>query len=249
MGRLEIRCEDQWPKGAAMMNVAPKAEETTDRLLKGGWDLRRHVMVHSYIDHSREARFTMDNPTNKKGTHESEKIKNLIAMLGEKDGLKRRETRFELEKIGRIATPYLIEALHNTDHTVRWEAAKALGTVKDPEAGPALVEALMDESFEVQWLAAEALIALKEQAIVPILRALVSNYESEYIRQGAHHVLHALERENLLDDYSLDALDEVRDIGPKEPYPLKAKRALDKLTAGEKPGDKAYGSAGNIKRS
>lgn len=229
---MEIRCGDQRPKGEAIMNAAPKEEETANRLLKGEWDLRRHVMVHLYIEQSREARLTMNDLTNKKGTEHSEKVVALISVLGEKDGLKRREARFELEKIGRIATPHLIKALHNKDHTVRWEAAKALGTIKDPEAGPALVEALMDESFEVQWLAAEALIALKEQAIVPILRALVGNYESEYIRQGAHHVLHALERENRLDDYSLEALDEVRDIGPKEPYPIKAKRALDKLAAG-----------------
>ena len=190
----------------------------------------------------------MSETADKKGLHSSDKITKLIAVLGEKDGLKRREARFELEKIGRITTPYLIEALHNKDHTIRWEAAKALGTIKDPEAGPALVEALMDESFEVQWLAAEALIALKEQAIVSILRALVSNYESEYIRQGAHHVLHALERENRLDDYSLEALDEVRDIGPKEPYPLKAKRALDKLTSG-KSGKEGYALEEKGKRS
>lgn len=172
----------------------------------------------------------MNDLKDKKGMQRSEKIKSLIEVLGEKDGLKRREARFELEKIGRIATPYLIEALHNSNHTIRWEAAKALGTIKDPEAGPALVEALMDSSFEVQWLAAEALIALKEQAIVPILRALVNNYDSAYIRQGAHHILHALEREHRLDDYTLKALDEVRELEPEEPYPMKAKRALEHLT-------------------
>jgi HEAT repeat protein len=175
----------------------------------------------------------MNDLKDKKGMQRSEKIKSLIEVLGEKDGLKRREARFELEKIGRIATPYLIEALHNSNHTIRWEAAKALGTIKDPEAGPALVEALMDSSFEVQWLAAEALIALKEQAIVPILRALVNNYGSAYIRQGAHHILHALERENRLDDYTLKALDEVRELEPEEPYPMKAKRALEHLTEGK----------------
>ena len=88
----------------------------------------------------------------------------------------------------------------------------------------------MDSSFEVQWLAAEALIALKEQAIVPILRALIDNYDSAYIRQGAHHILHALEREHLLDDYTLAALDEVREFEPEDAYPTKAKRALEYLT-------------------
>lgn len=157
-------------------------------------------------------------------------ITELLADFESEDGLVREHAREEVVNRGSKATPDLVAALSNKEHQVRWEAAKSLIRIQDPKAAPALVDALEDSSFEVQWLAAEALIQLKRDAIVPILKALTKRYESQYLRAGAHHVLHALEREDLLDDLTLPVLDELRSLTPTEPYPMAARNALEQLT-------------------
>jgi hypothetical protein len=61
---------------------------------------------------------------------------------------------------------------------------------------------------------------------VPLLKGLINNYGSVYFRQGAHHILHDLERKCELDPLTLRVLDELREIEPLEPYPVSAGRAL-----------------------
>ena len=154
-------------------------------------------------------------------------IVTLIDLLKNKDGMKRRKARFALEKIGKAATPYLMEALFDEIEACRWEAAKTLITIKDPKAAVALVEALMDKSFEIQWLAAEALIALKMAAISPILQALIKHSDSITMQQGAHHVLHAFEREHLLDNPVIEVLDALRNLETDIWVIPAAKKALE----------------------
>jgi HEAT repeat protein len=161
------------------------------------------------------------------------RISSLIRSLDDSDGLKRRDAREELEQIGKPATPYLIKALDDASKRVRWEAAKALVAIKDSRAAPALVNSLMDEVFEIQWLAAEALIALGTDSVVPLLKKLITDYRSLFLRQGAHHVLHDLEKKNLLDPETQDVVDDLRCIEPMEPFPYRAKRALDSLLGEE----------------
>jgi len=157
-------------------------------------------------------------------------IDRLIAALEEKDGMKRRHARMELQEIGKPAVPYLIEALSHGEKRVRWEAAKALGIIGNPEAAPALVQALMDESFEIQWLASEGLIGMGKDAIAPLLKGLTEHFDSVYLRQGAHHILHDLERKNMLNDETIKVIDEIRNIEPLEPFPIIARNALQAIT-------------------
>jgi HEAT repeat protein len=162
-------------------------------------------------------------------TTTDENIRRLVAELASDDGLRRREAREALEKIGRRAARSLANALEHPNAHVRWEAAKALTHVHDPVAAPALVRALMDELFEVQWLAAEALIALRRDALLPLFRELTASYSSVYLRQGAHHILHALEKQDLLEPVEERVIEELRSIEPLEPYPVSAKKALEAL--------------------
>jgi HEAT repeat protein len=157
------------------------------------------------------------------------KIEKLMADLESKEGVRRMEARHQLIETGKAAIPYLIEALDSKKQRVRWEATKTLGAMQAPEAATALVKKLMDDSFEVQWLAAEGLIALKRAAVHPLLKALTTHFDNLDLRQGAHHILHALERENLLDEKTLKVLDELRDIEPLEPFPGVAEAALNAL--------------------
>lgn len=158
-----------------------------------------------------------------------EEIAQWLADLGSKDGMERQRARLALVAIGKPALPYLLEALKGNHQQVRWEAAKALGSINDPDAAPALVEALMDESSEIRWLAAEALIALREQAIVPLLLALEKHFKSVWLREGAHHVLHDLARYHLLNKPTQQVLETLRSLEPAVTIPWAAKVALESL--------------------
>ncbi len=158
-----------------------------------------------------------------------EEIAKWMAALSSKDGMERQCARLALVEIGKPALPYLIEALKDAHQQVRWEAAKALGSLNDPDAAPALVEALMDESSEVRWLAAEALIALREQAVVPLLLALEKHFKSVWLRQGAHHVLHDLQKYQLINEQTAKILEALQSLEPEVTIPWAAKAALDSL--------------------
>lgn len=161
-------------------------------------------------------------------------IEGYVAKLGSPNGTERAHARFELIKCDKIVTPFLIEALNDKNHHVRWEAAKAFGELKDPAAAEALVHTLMDERPEIRWLAAEALIALDEDAIEPLLRALVDHFDSIWLRHGAHHVLHALERNFNLDRKTFEVLEAMRSIEPEVTVPWAAEAALEARAEGDR---------------
>lgn len=157
------------------------------------------------------------------------KVQQLVEEFHNEDGVKRKEAREKITKIGKPAVPQLIQALDDDEQMVRWEAARTLKDIRDPSAAPALVKTLMDESFEVQWLAAEALIALDEKAVKPLLEAMIHNSGSHSLRQGTHHVLHALERRGMLTKPVEDFLDALREFEPIERIPIHANEALKSM--------------------
>jgi HEAT repeat protein len=128
----------------------------------------------------------MEANNNKSGP---EKISDLITQLANNDGSVREKARLILIDIGEEAVPSLIEALASKQQQVRWEAAKALVSIADPIAIPTLIKALQDEIFDIRWLAAEALIAIGTESIEPLLRAVVDQTNESYLREGAHHVI------------------------------------------------------------
>lgn len=162
-------------------------------------------------------------------TLKHEEIAQWLAALGSKDGMERQRARLALVEIGKPVLPYLLEALKDNHQQVRWEAAKALGSINETDAAPALVDALMDESSEVRWLAAEALIGLREQAVVPLLLALEKHFKSVWLREGAHHVLHDLGRYHLLNKPTQQVLETLRSLEPEVTIPWAAKVALESL--------------------
>ncbi|HTY38767.1 MAG TPA: HEAT repeat domain-containing protein [Bacteroidota bacterium] len=153
----------------------------------------------------------------------------LIEGLHSKDGHVRSRARRGLVSAGREGLPTLIALLTDPNRNVRWEVCKALGEMREPDAAEALTGALDDENIEVRWLAAEALIALRARAVIPMLRALERSFNSLFMRQGAHHVLHALERERLLNSETLAVLDTLRYLEPQISVPLAARRALESI--------------------
>jgi len=122
-----------------------------------------------------------------------ESIETLVAMLGDRDGMKRLRARAELVARGRPAAEALVGLMDSDDAWLRWEAAKALGEIADPVATDALIQALEDEDQDVRWLAAEGLARIGRPALPALMRVLIDRSKHVDLREGAHHVLHALE--------------------------------------------------------
>jgi predicted RNA-binding Zn ribbon-like protein len=156
-------------------------------------------------------------------------IRRLVSALADRDGIRRQGARQSLVKMGRPAVAPLAEALQGAREVVRWEAAKALGDLRRPEAAPALVSALEDSDFGVRWLAAQGLISLRLAGLPTLLEALIERSNSGLLREGAHHVLRVLVHEGHHDLLApvLAALDT---LVPAE-VPPAARHVLDALEA------------------
>lgn len=120
------------------------------------------------------------------------KVESLIRNLKAPEATTRKAARGKLLKLGKPAVPALIRTLFDPVAHVRWEAAKVLTGIADPLASPALVRALEDKDHDVRWLAAEALAAQGRQAFEPLLSALMERPDSDWLREGVHHVCHDL---------------------------------------------------------
>jgi HEAT repeat protein len=169
------------------------------------------------------------------GSHaDSATVTALLIDLGSKDGPVRVRARNSLVAIGEQAVGPLVKALAHRNQWVRWEAAKALGQISDPTAAEALVKALEDEVFDVRWLAAEGLITVGRGSLLPLLHALAERSDSEWLREGAHHVFHDLVKGRPdLKDVLQPVLATLEDVEPSLEVPFAAETALNKLTRGE----------------
>lgn len=156
-----------------------------------------------------------------------EEIEKYIAELGSEDGLKRQSARHILVHHGIYAVAGLSNALSDQNEHVRWEAAKALGEIEDPGAAPALVKALEDDNISVRWAAMESLIKLKRAAIEPLLRTLTRDFNSVWLREGAHHVLHQLKNQGLLDGPEIKVFNALEGAAPVVEVPWAAEAALE----------------------
>jgi HEAT repeat protein len=158
----------------------------------------------------------------------AENIVSLMADLACDDIIKCQKARRRLVVIGHRAVPSLVKALGSKKYWVRWEAAKALSQIGDPTATDALIKALEDKQFDIRWLAAEGLISIGQKAVAPLLEALIENSKSIWLQQGAHHILHDMNRGDL-DKVLRPVMNALEDVEPYVEVPVSARRALDML--------------------
>jgi HEAT repeat protein len=157
---------------------------------------------------------------------EPSSVEALVAGLSSHDDDARVRSRHSLVAMGKVAVPLLTEALKNGRYLVRWEAAKALGEIADPEAAPALVDALEDEEFDVRWLAGEGLIKMNINGLKPLLRALEHRGDSVLLLEGAHHVFHDLTK-GALRKYLLPVLAALEALEPRGGLPFVARHEME----------------------
>lgn len=158
-------------------------------------------------------------------------IRALITQLGDDHGWVREKARLSLVATGKPAIAPLINCLNAKNERVRWEAAKALGSIASPSASTALVKALEDKDFDVRWLAAEALITLGVKGVVPLLDALIERSNKFLLREGAHHVLKYVirGRAGKLTDALEPVVTALESLAPRVEVPIAAEAALEKL--------------------
>lgn len=155
-------------------------------------------------------------------------IASLIEELSCDNIIRCQKARRTLVAMGNESVPALIEVLGSNQNWVRWEAAKALSQIGDPAATDSLIKTLEDKNFDLRWLAAEGLITIGKKAIVPLLKALISNPKSVWLYEGAHHILHDMDRGDW-EEILKPVINALEDVEPSLEVPLVAKRVLDAI--------------------
>lgn len=142
-------------------------------------------------------------------------IQTWIKDLGSPNETERLKARSQLTREGGNAVPGLIQALSTGNQHARWEAAKALAILREPSSAPALVHALEDQDHDVRWAAMEALIALDRAGLEPLLQTLMKDFDSVWLREGAHHILNVLKKKRQLRQPSLTILRALEGVEPE----------------------------------
>jgi HEAT repeat protein len=181
---------------------------------------------------SRQPRGSKDDDSRGSGR---ELINTLIADLKVKDGIRRQNARRRLVAMGKQSLPFLAKLLEDHQEQTRWEAAKALGAIADPEASSALTSALEDEEFDVRWLAAEGLIRLGRDGLPSLFRALAERPNSVWLREGAHHILTTLSKKRMK-TLLKPMLSALVNVDPETHVPEVAHALLNMLQASKGPG-------------
>jgi HEAT repeat protein len=156
-------------------------------------------------------------------------IPSLIKQLSDPKGSNRRKARDTLICIGKPAVDALIDALSNASSQLRWQIIKALEGIQDPTTAPILVQQLKDDNPGVRWATANALIALRHDAIPPLLEALMHEYDSSWLRRGAHHILHVMKDAGILNEAEVKVFEALRGPEPTASVPWAAEKALESL--------------------
>ena len=158
----------------------------------------------------------------------STEIEQLLRELTSKDATICQKAREKLVEIGNPAVPGLKKLLLSGKDWERWEAAKTLSEMGDPEAVPALVESLRDKQFEVRWLAAKGLIKTGWKSAVPVIESLIEHPGSVWMRDGSHHVLHDIAH-GPMEDPLQPMLKSIKGIEPAVNIPLVGRKVLAEL--------------------
>lgn len=153
----------------------------------------------------------------------------MTTLTGSKDGRTRKRARDQLVEIGQPAVASLLPLLLDKKKYVRWEAAKALSEIGDPDAAPALVKTLEDNDPGIRWLAAEGLIRAEQAGLPPLLEALLEHSESAWLRAGAGHVLRSLAKNEKLPPHVEPVLQALQGAASDILTPQAAKKALEAM--------------------
>ncbi|NEO37485.1 MAG: HEAT repeat domain-containing protein [Moorea sp. SIOASIH] len=120
-----------------------------------------------------------------------QQLKQMVESLADSRGMVRLGFVEAFGKIGKPATPFLLEALANhSNPVVRRSCGKALAKIRAPQAVPTLIDALLnDEDTVVKSSSAGALARMGEAAVPKLIEVLES---AEYPQSAKGHASWAL---------------------------------------------------------
>ncbi|OLT62327.1 HEAT repeat domain-containing protein [Moorena bouillonii] len=120
-----------------------------------------------------------------------QQLKKMVESLADSRGMVRLGFVEAFGKIGKVASPFLLEALANHPNpVVRRSCGKALAKIRDPQAVPTLINALLnDEDTVVKSSAAGALARMGEAAVPKLIEVLES---ADYPQTAKGHASWAL---------------------------------------------------------
>lgn len=122
-----------------------------------------------------------------------------IKALREKNGDIRNNARVALEHIGPPSVKVLIPVLKEKNWETRWQAAMALGNIKDLSAVEPLLSVLNDEHHSVRWMAVDALGKIMDyRAVEPMIATL--NDENPEVKKKAIWALKKITEEDFGED-------------------------------------------------
>ena len=156
-------------------------------------------------------------------------VPSLIKQLSNPDGSIRHQAREILICFGRPAIPELVKTLSDAHLELRWQIIKILEGISDPFTIPVLVEQLKNDNAGVRWAASNALIGLHREALPALLEALVHDFDSIWLRQSAHHILHVFKDFGKLTDAEQKVYEALEGIEPSASVPWAAQKALVSL--------------------
>ncbi len=153
----------------------------------------------------------------------------LIKQLSSAEGFTRIQAREALTCIGKPALLELLKTLATANIQLRWEIIKVLEGIGDPTTIPVLVGQLKNDHAGVRWAASNALIGMGRESIPALLDALMRDFDSLWLRQSAHHILHVLKDDGRLYDAEEKVFQALEDVEPSASVPWAAERALESL--------------------
>ena len=116
---------------------------------------------------------------------DSQRLQRMVECLGDGRGMVRLGFADTLGKIGKPATPFLLEALLNhRDPVVRRASAKTLTLIADPETVSPLVHALLNDEDTVVKGSAVGALAQIGKASVPVLLDILASPEHPESTKG-----------------------------------------------------------------
>jgi HEAT repeat protein len=156
--------------------------------------------------------------------------KRLMRELEDSDPRTRERARNKLVSLGKDVVPALSEAIASGNPTIRWQAARALSQIRDPEIIPALITILEENPyFGVRWSIADGLCGMGKAGLEPLLQSLIKHSGSIWLRESAHHILHCLRDERIETDAIEMVLHALDSIEPEMEVSWAAKRAMELL--------------------
>ena len=154
----------------------------------------------------------------------------LVDLINVEVYLKHIKAKNNLIAKGEKILPVMNKLLKSESKIIRKEAMKVIESIAHYSSIPKAITMLDDIEAEIRWIAAETLVRIGRSSIKPLLKALIQDSESYYLRQGAHHVL-----SRLVNDKDVKELKQLvkltrHDADIHESIPVTAANILDMFT-------------------